>query len=119
MSRMSDDTLWSLERELWTGDAALYEGRLASEVLMVLPDPAGVLDREQTLQSISAAPRWAAVDIDERHEIRPAAQVAVLVYVAGARRAGDQSNYRARCSSTYVHDGDRWLLVLHHQTVLA
>jgi Domain of unknown function (DUF4440) len=118
MTRMSEETLWSLEQKFWTGDAALYESRLAPTALMVLPDPAGILDREQAIESIRTAPRWAAVEFDDRREIRPAAQVVVLAYIARARRARDQTDYHARCSSTYVDDQGRWLLALHHQTVL-
>jgi hypothetical protein len=113
---MSETDLWMLEREFWTGDAALYESRLASSVLMVLPEPAGVLARKQIIDSIRMAPRWAAIEFEERHELRPAPQVAMLVYLARARRAGDKVDYRARCSSTYLDQGGRWLLALHHQT---
>jgi hypothetical protein len=35
--------LIALEEQFWKGDADLYQQRLTTEVLMVFPDPIGVL----------------------------------------------------------------------------
>lgn len=110
-------TLWQLEQQFWTGSAAFYEGQLAPEALMVLPEPVGVLDRAATVASISAAPRWRSVSFAEQRCVFPGADAAVLAYLAHGDRGGG-SAYAARCSSTYVRHEDQWLLALHHQSAL-
>ncbi len=107
--------LWRLEEQFWLGDADFYERALAAEALMVLPQPAGVLGRQATIEAIRSAPRWRQVSFSRRVEALPGAGTAVLAYVAEADRGDAAAPYVAQCSSTYVRDGDRWLLALHQQ----
>lgn len=109
-----DQALWRLEEQFWQGGADFYELALAADALMVLPAPAGVLDRAGTIESIRAADRWRNVSITDRHQAI-AGPVAVLAYSARAERGEGDAAYAARCSSTYVRDDDRWRLLLHHQ----
>lgn len=70
------DELWNLEKSFWTGGAETYEARLCLEALMILPPPAGVLDRAATIDAIRAAERWARVTFSQKHVLRPADAVA-------------------------------------------
>jgi hypothetical protein len=54
--------LIALEEQFWKGDADFYRQRLTAEALMVFPDPVGVLGQEETVASISQAPRWRDVE---------------------------------------------------------
>lgn len=115
MDRQPDEALWRLEEQFWQGGADFYELALAADALMVLPAPAGVLDRAGTIVSIRSADRWKHVSITDRRQA-VAGPVAVLAYAVQADRGGDEPAYAAQCSSTYVRDDDRWRLLLHHQT---
>lgn len=109
------NTLWELEERFWLGSSDFYASSLAPGSLMVLPQPVGILGREDTIDSIGAGSRWRSVSFRERHCAFPATGTAVLAYVAHAERE-DGGTYAAQCSSTYVRDDGHWLLVLHHQT---
>lgn len=112
------DALWTLEEQFWLGSAEFYEATLAAGALMVLPQPAGVLDRGATLASLRAGSRWRNLTMEQRHLAVAGTSTAVLAYVARADRGAPGSAYAAQCSSTYVHDGERWRLALHQQTPL-
>src|SRR5918992_5622849 len=92
--------LIALEEQFWKGDADFYRQRLTADALMVFPDPAGVLGKEETVASISQAPRWRDVEFTEVKAVMLAADVALLVYRATARRA-EHATYvtRAACMS--------------------
>lgn len=114
------DELVALEHAGWAAlsssgrDArAFYDDVLASEVVMLLPGGLAITDRAQALDSMSGAP-WDRYEL--RHERVHAftERCAAVTYRAEARR--DQQRYDALASSTYVRDGDRWLLALHQQT---
>lgn len=111
-----DDTIWALEEQCWLGDSGFYAKVLADDALMVLPAPAGMLDRTATIASIRSAPRWQRVAFEDQRTLHPTPDMAVLAYIAEARRDDGDGPYRARCSSTYAHTRGRWHLVLHHQT---
>jgi hypothetical protein len=112
---MDDDNLWRIEEQFWSAGVDFYEQHLSAQALMVFPAPAGVLDRAATLDSVQAGCRWEHANFEKRELLRPADHVAVLVYsVIASRHEG--AAYRAVCSSTYVRQGQTWLLALHHQT---
>lgn len=108
--------LWRLEEQFWLADGAFYERTLAPGALMVLPEPAGILDRAATIDSIRAAARWQQVSFKEQQEALFGIETAVLAYRIQADRGSSGPSYAARCSSTYVRDSGQWLLLLHHQT---
>lgn len=60
--------LWSLEKQFWLGDAAFYERTLAPGAIMVLPEPAGVLDRAATVEAISSSSRWQSASMKNRSQ---------------------------------------------------
>ena len=70
---MSDEAaLWRLEREFWLGGAEVYERSLAPGALMVLPPPAGVMDRDARIRSIREGARGSGVDFSARRPLSPA-----------------------------------------------
>jgi len=108
-------TLWQLEEQIWLGSADFYSATLAPDALMVLPQPAGTLDRAATISSIRSGSRWQDVSFENRHLVPAGTSAAVLAYVASADRDTSHPAYVAQCTSTYVREGERWLLVVHHQ----
>lgn len=107
--------LWQLEEQFWLGAADFYSATLASNALMVLPQPAGILDRGSTIASISSGNRWRKVSFQQQHLVSASSETAVLVYLAHAERDAPGLSYVAQCSSTYVCDQGQWLLAVHHQ----
>jgi hypothetical protein len=107
--------LIALEEQFWKGDADLYQQRLTTEALMVFPDPIGVLGKEETVASISQAPRWRDVEFTEVKPVMLATDAALLVYRATARRPND-ALYVTRASSVYVRQDGAWKLAFHQQT---
>jgi hypothetical protein len=108
-------TLVALEHEFWRGDAAFYDARLTEDALMSLPEPVGVLTRNETVRSIADSPRWADVQIDDVRLIILTSAAAVLSYRATARREGDEAPYVTRASSVYVEQGGEWRMAFHQQ----
>jgi hypothetical protein len=108
---------WSLEQALWTGGVETYERTLAPRALTVVPAERGLLDRAATMDASRSAPRWSRVEMLERRDMRPRADIIVLAYRAEATRE-DGDAYRAWCSSVYMRERDGWRLALHQQTPL-
>lgn len=112
---MQHEQLWALERAFWRGGTDVYDQYLAPQVLMVLPSPAGIMDRGAIMDSITTAPRWAEVTFSNQRAITPTEDVVVLAYDARAHRSVRESEYRAHCSSTFVRMAGEWKLAGHHQ----
>lgn len=115
---MDDAMAWALEHRLWLEGKAAYGSLLDPACLMAFPGGA-LLDARDVLKRLPQAPRWSSVTVSERRIGRPAVDVIVLAYKAEGRRAeGEQAEpYRCVCTSTYRHDGNRWRLVRHQQTL--
>ena len=112
-----DDDLLALEREFWTGDADFYRRNLSDHAVMVFPEPAGVMTRDQVLETIGSAPRWAEVQLEEPRVVTLTSETAILTYKATARREGDTTPYVALVSSVYVNGDGRWKLAFHQHTI--
>ena len=82
---------------------------------MLLPVPAGMMSRAESLQALAQAPRWDDAEFSGMLTLAPAERAAVLVYAVDATRRG-QPPYRAWCSSTYLRTPAGWRLLLHQQT---
>jgi hypothetical protein len=114
------DDLLALERAGWdalsTGSeaaASFYDEVLAKQVLMVLPGGMVLDDRDQVIESMRGAP-WDGYDLSEEQVHELAADCAVVVYRASARRGDNE--YRAVFNSTYVREDGAWRMALHQQT---
>lgn len=112
---MAED-IWQLEQGFWKGAADFYERHLAPEVCMVFPDPAGIMRREDIVDSIRSGARWRNVTFTEQQRLEPTADTKVLVYAVTADRGGPSTAYSALCSSTYIKRNGDWQLVTHQQT---
>lgn len=117
MDQEQAKALWQLEERFWLGSADFYSATLAPNALMVLPQPAGVLDRVSTVASIRSGNRWRKVSFQQQHLVSVSPETAVLVYLAHAERDAPGASYVAQCSSTYVRDRGQWLLAVHHQAL--
>jgi Domain of unknown function (DUF4440) len=119
METILGDRLFDLEVQFWRGDSAFYRKNLADEAVMVFPDPAGVMIKDEICSSVDDAPRWEIVELEEHRLMELDENAAVVTYKATAMREGEVMPYVARASSTYVRDGGRWKLAFHQQTPLA
>ncbi|MBJ3784169.1 DUF4440 domain-containing protein [Devosia sediminis] len=109
--------VWNIERSLWLDGVDAYRARLADQCVMAF-GPMGILDREQVLQTIEQAPRWASVEISETRLTTPGDTIAIVIaYKAEAMRDGGKP-YRALCSSTYLVLDGELKLAQHQQTPL-
>lgn len=116
---MDDAQLWQRERDFWLSPAADNAARLSPHCLMAFAPPTGILrGREAVLDSLRAAPRWTAVELEQPTLERADPDTAVLAYRALGSRPGAPP-YRAYCSSTYRRDGGDWRLIQHQQTPIA
>jgi hypothetical protein len=112
------DRLFRLEEQFWRGDSAFYRRNLADEAVMIFPDPAGVMIKDDMCSSVENAPRWEEVLLEEHRLMEIDEHAALLTYRATAARDGELP-YVARASSVYVRDGSGWKLAFHQQTPLA
>ncbi len=108
-------TLVVLEQQFWTADADFYREHLVDEGQLVLPAPAGLIDKATTVDSIAAAPRWSTVRMSDVRLLRLEDDVAWIGYRAEAQRHGGVA-YRTFASSVYVRRDDGWKLACHQQT---
>jgi hypothetical protein len=113
---MDDARVWSFERDLWIGDAALYDEAIDKRCLMVVPAPPFVMTGQQAIDAVKATPRWSEVELADRRIARPQEGLIVVAYRARASKEGT-SAYEAHCTSTYRRLGpEQWLVVQHQQT---
>jgi uncharacterized protein YchJ len=109
-----EDHLFSLEEKLWTQPHEYQRRYLAYAALMVFPEPAGVLVKDEIASTLERTPRWSQVSLEEHRLLELSETAAVVSYKATAKRDGEA--YVARASSAYVRDGAAWKLAFHQQT---
>ena len=117
---MSDarDTLWEMEKRFWLDGADFYESHLASDAVVVLPYPALLMSRDQAIEGVRQGPRWASVEMREQ-SFSQRGSAAVLAYRATAWRDDSGSTpFECVCASTYVLDGEAWVLMNHSRQQL-
>jgi hypothetical protein len=112
------DHLFALEEKFWTGGPDYYSRNLAYATVMVFPDPAGVLVKDEIASSLGSKVRWTAVQLEEHRLLELSERSALVTYKATAKRADGGRPYVARASSAYVRDGSVWKLAFHQQTPL-
>lgn len=109
-------TIWDIETRFWRGEEAFFNTHMASHVLMVFPDPVGILDHEAILSTLAAEPRWRHVEMEARHAEAPHRDILFIAYKVEAWRGGEEEPYRAWCSSSYICQDHDWQLFHHQQT---
>lgn len=107
--------LWKLEEGFWRGDHGYYERNLDEQATMLFPEPVGLLNREEIVQSISESPRWSELGMDGQHLVRLGPEVVLLSYLASAERAAGDEEFHARITSAYTLEGGSWKLKYHQQ----
>lgn len=107
--------LLDLEEQFWRGDAAFYERNLTDDAVTVMPEPVGVLTREQTIEAIAGSPRWVAIAFRDVHLVHLTEDAVIVIYHAEAHRGGEETRYAARVSSAYVRREGAWKLAFHRQ----
>jgi hypothetical protein len=114
--RMDDARIWEFERNLWVGDASLYQEAIDDQCLMVLPAPPFVFTGQQSIEAVKQTPRWSEVQFSEEQVARPQEGLIVIAYKVRASKA-ESGTYEAHCTSTYrrlAHE--EWTVVQHQQT---
>ncbi len=122
MTHLSRDELLRLERTGWDSlcqsrGASFYGDLMTEDGLMVLVNGM-VMDRDQVVTSLGEAPAWDSYTIDEARQVSMGDGASALVYRATARR-GDEPEFTALMSSTYVTVNGRPRLALYQQTAVA
>jgi hypothetical protein len=116
-----DVDLIALEHEGWealvAGQAAAYYGEhLAANAVMAFPF--GVMEREEAIASMAAAPPWETFSISGARVVALTADSGVVVYRVVAQRPG-QPPYAAVVSSTFSRVDGEWRLAFHQQSPAA
>ncbi len=120
------ETLWDMEKRFWLDGADFYEAALSDGAVMVFPYPVGILDRAGVMAGLGTGPRWQSVEMEECSLVRRG-NTAVLAYRATAWHRGAEPQHGdgaatdphvALCASTYIEDGDGWLMMAHTQQPL-
>jgi hypothetical protein len=111
------EELFDFERELWAraNDADFYRRRVVEDAVLVFPAPAGLLDRDQTIEAVASSGGWREFELEDYRLVELTEQSAAAAYRATAVRA-DGSAYSAYCGSVYVRGTADWMLALHQQT---
>lgn len=108
-----DTAVWAIEQEYWTSPPGRLGNWLTEDALIVTPD--GVQTREQALAAAGQQPRWARVEIADRHAAWPAPDTAVLTYRLAAWPAEAGPPQEARVTSVRVLRDGEWRLAFHQQ----
>lgn len=112
---MGADTV-ELERKFWEagGDASFWRERFADDGLIVLPT--GVMDKATVVEIQAKSEPWDTCALEDVRLVDLGEDSQAVVYLARARRAGDESEYEAAISSVYSRRQGEWMLVLHQQS---
>jgi hypothetical protein len=108
-----EEELLRLEGKFWRGDADFHSRDLTENSLMVFPAPAGILTREQVIETVSAAPRWSEVLIEDVSTFVLGSGLIILIDKVRARRGETDPQYVKLASSIYVQSQDTWKLAFH------
>lgn len=106
--------LWDMEEHFWTLGADNARATTATNAVMILPFPPGILQGDQIWAHLLKRTGWRSVVMGERRVIR-SDEIAILTYRASAEKP-DVPVFKALCTSTYLHDDDSWMRLSHQQT---
>jgi hypothetical protein len=113
------EDLWEMEEAFWLQGREYYLANLAPGAVMYFPGQTDLLDREAIIKSIDDRDRWSHLMMEDCHRIDPRPDIAILTYLAQAKRSESAAEYRAHCVSCYQMRGDNWLLSYHQQIAIA
>ena len=111
-----EEHLFTLEERFWTEGPDYYRRNLAYAAIMVFPEPAGVMVKDEIASALQQNARWSRVALEEHRLLELSENAAVVTYKATASRPEGGNPYVARASSAYVRDGAAWKLAFHQQT---
>ena len=103
--------IWKLERRGWL-DGPQRISHVASDGLVVPPDPMPIQTFEGLRADAERAEAFTELRFEERHFVQHGDTV-VIAYVASAKHRRYRRRYRARCTSTFVRDGQGWTCIAH------
>ena len=114
-----EQELTSIERTLWTNDAAIYEAEYLPDAVLIFP-VVGKIGRGSAVAAIweeNAANRhWAEVDFADLSVLVVAPDVALLSYEAMARWNSEDVAAKVLCATLYVKKNGAWRVAFHQQT---
>jgi uncharacterized protein (TIGR02246 family) len=114
-----EQELMSIERTLWTTDAAIYEATYLPDAVLIFP-VVGKIGRASAVAAIreenAANRRWAEVNFAGVSVLLVAPDVALLSYEATARWNYEEVATKALCATVYVKRNGAWRVALHQQT---
>jgi hypothetical protein len=117
LSAEDEAALWDLEARFWTSGTDSARATTASNAVMILPYPPGILRGDRLWPRLSEATGWRSVQMTDRtatgHDI-----LALLAYRVSAEKSGP-AIHEAYCASTYLRSENGWLRVSHQQTPIA
>lgn len=111
-----EDHLFSMEERFWTQPSDYFQSYVTRAAIMVLPEPAGVMVKDEITSSLERKPRWSQVTLEEHRLLELTDDAALVSYKAIAKPGDGGEPYIARASSAYVRDGGAWKLAFHQQT---
>lgn len=115
LSPREREVLWEMEGDFWTSGADSAQATTATNAVMILPYPPGILQGDQIWTQLRHRTGWESVIMAERRVTR-GGDIAILTYRVSAEKT-DVPIYNALCASTYLGDDDKWLRISHQQTV--
>ena len=116
LSPSEQHILWDHEEHFWTSGADSAQVMTATNAVMIVPYPPGILQGDQIWPHLRERTGWRSVVMAERRVTR-CGDIAILTYRVSAEKT-DVPIYKALCASTYLNDDDTWLRISHQQTVV-
>lgn len=117
LSPVERQVLWDMEDQFWTGGVDSAKATTATNAVMILPYPPGILQGDRIWTRHRQSTAWRSVVMAERRVTR-CGDIAILTYRVSAEKP-DEPTYKALCASTYLGDDDKWLRTSHQQTAVA
>ena len=106
--------LWDHEEHFWTSGADSAQAMTATNAVMIVPYPPGILQGDQILIHLRQISGWRSVAMTERRVTR-CRDIAILTYRVSAEKP-EVAVFKALCASTYLRDEGAWLRLSHQQT---
>lgn len=116
LSPREQGVLWDMEEHFWTSGDDNARATTATNAVMILPYPPGILQGDQIWTHLRQRTGWRSVVMAERRVTR-CRDIAILTYRVSAEKP-DDSIFKALCASTYLNDDDKWLRISHQQTAV-